>query len=98
MRRRKKKERLERLNRASPDNTSTASKSSVILEPEYEPLILGILSALTGYHSRDDLLPIYQHCIEKGRNCLNIPDPNSLNNNGAFEDTDEQNSNYQSVS
>ena len=89
MSQRKKKERLRRLNSSSSDNTSTSPTFSVISASEYEPLILGVLSTLTGYRNSDDLFNIRQRCIENGRKYLNRLECYSNNNVSSIEKIEE---------
>ena len=81
MSQRKKKERLRRLNNVSQDKASTTSMPLTILASEYEPLILGVLSSLTGYRNCDDLFKIRQRCIENGKMYLNRSQALFSNNN-----------------
>jgi len=81
MSKRKKKERLQRLSKAIQDNTSAPPTTSGISDAEYEPLLLGVLSTLTGYRNSDDLFKIYQRCIENGKKYLNTPDALGSNYN-----------------
>ncbi len=89
MSQRKKKERLRRSSSSSLDNTSATPISA----SEYEPLILGVLSTLTGYRNSDDLFKIRQRCIEKGKKCLNAPEALCLNNNALSVKINEKKSN-----